>query len=124
MLKNSPQPSPPPSPKRSSSIGQLTKRGSTIGQSESYWERWQEPLQRYLSDAVTATIQREPTNPVEYLGLQLVQLGQQAENSTVQEVKEQAKILVTMDPGQDLDDEMFLVMLSALSARGAANLSS
>jgi hypothetical protein len=83
-------------------------------------------IESALSDAVNQAMKRPLEDPLATIAEQLTFLkGQRQRSWAPPEVitatpgsPPQATVLVTMDPGQDLDDEMLIVLLSALQQRG------
>ena len=57
-----------------------------------------------------------------FRGRRLRRLRTSQEGVPPSEWARQAQLLVIMDPGQDLDDEMFIVLAAALAARGLVQL--
>ena len=80
-------------------------------------------IESALSDAVNQAMKRPLEDPLATIAEQLLK-GQRHRSWAPPEVatatpgSPQATVLVTMDPGQDLDDEMLIVLLSALQQRG------
>jgi len=82
-------------------------------------------IESALSDAVNQAMKRPLEDPLATIAEQLLN-GQRHRSWAPPEVATatpgsppQATVLVTMDPGQDLDDEMLIVLLSALQQSGA-----
>ena len=82
-------------------------------------------IESALSEAVNHAMQRPLEDPLATIVEQLLKV--QGNRSWAPELvtstatpgsPPQATVLVTMDPGQDLDDEMLIVLLSALRRRG------
>jgi hypothetical protein len=82
-------------------------------------------IENALSDAVNHAMQRPLEDPLATITEQLLKAQQHRSwapesvtSTTTPGSPPQATVLVTMDPGQDLDDEMLIVLLSALRRRG------
>ena len=81
-------------------------------------------IESALSDAVNQAMKRPLEDPLATIAEQLLK-AQRHRSWAPPEVATatpgsppQTTVLVTMDPGQDLDDEMLIVLLSALQQRG------
>ena len=99
-------------------------------------------LHAALFDAVKAAFESQTDAPIEFVSRYLLEQQQQdwlkteeaaairieaafrgrRARRSPEDADTQTRLLVTMDPGQDLDDEMFIVLACTLAARGLVTL--